>query len=491
MCGPDIPDFYRGKSIFVTGATGFLGKALVERLLSTCPDIKHIFLLIREKNGLSPEKRLEKLKLLQLFDVLRANQPYQLEKLIAVPGDSTKKFLDLTPAARELLSEVSIIFHSAATVKLEEDLKTVVDLNVRSVSYILELCDSLPKVDVFTHVSTAYSNAELSDIEERVYPPKIELETLMSLIDDEKMTEEQCKMLTAPKPNTYAFSKAMAEHVVERHGCSKYPVAIFRPTIVVSSLQHPFPGWVESLNGPSGVIAGSITGLLRVCRCRSSARTDLLPVDMASDTLIAAAWDTAKDRPPKVRVYNCSTIDNPTLWEDFRAATVRGSRKYPSSKVIMNPFLTTAQNRYIYRLLEMLLQTIPLYLLDFITGIFGVYTGLNFVRMSQNFQTMNKSVKFFALREFNFRTDNTTRLRQKLSQNDRATFNLDPNTIDWPVLYDNYVKGTRRYVLRDQDTDLEIARKRLRNINLGFSAALFLITIGILRLIYRWYCVTD
>jgi FlaA1/EpsC-like NDP-sugar epimerase len=30
---PSIPEFYRDKCIFITGATGFMGKALVEKLL--------------------------------------------------------------------------------------------------------------------------------------------------------------------------------------------------------------------------------------------------------------------------------------------------------------------------------------------------------------------------------------------------------------------------------------------------------------------------
>ena len=54
----EITEFYRGKSIFITGATGFLGKTLVEKLLRSCYDLDKIYLLVRTKKGKSPNERL-------------------------------------------------------------------------------------------------------------------------------------------------------------------------------------------------------------------------------------------------------------------------------------------------------------------------------------------------------------------------------------------------------------------------------------------------
>ena len=56
-----IAQYFEGKSVFITGATGFMGKVLVEKLLRSCPDINTIFLLLRPAKGKNVATRLEEL----------------------------------------------------------------------------------------------------------------------------------------------------------------------------------------------------------------------------------------------------------------------------------------------------------------------------------------------------------------------------------------------------------------------------------------------
>lgn len=56
---PDrVADSFTGKTLFMTGATGFLGKVLVEKLLRTCDGIVKIYLLVRPKKGKDPNERI-------------------------------------------------------------------------------------------------------------------------------------------------------------------------------------------------------------------------------------------------------------------------------------------------------------------------------------------------------------------------------------------------------------------------------------------------
>ena len=54
-----IGDFYAEKTIFITGATGFLGKIVIEKLLRDCPLVKKIFLLTRSRRGVNPQQRID------------------------------------------------------------------------------------------------------------------------------------------------------------------------------------------------------------------------------------------------------------------------------------------------------------------------------------------------------------------------------------------------------------------------------------------------
>lgn len=55
----NVQEFFKNKSVFVTGGTGFLGKLIINKLIRSCPQIKHIYLLVRDKKGKNAHERLE------------------------------------------------------------------------------------------------------------------------------------------------------------------------------------------------------------------------------------------------------------------------------------------------------------------------------------------------------------------------------------------------------------------------------------------------
>ena len=109
--------------------TGFIGKVLIHKLLMACPGICKIYLLIRPKRGQEPNERLKSLLALPVFAAVPEEK---LAKLCVLEGDITLPKLGLSELDEHLLArEVSVIFHSAATVKFDEDLSKSLIMNVQ------------------------------------------------------------------------------------------------------------------------------------------------------------------------------------------------------------------------------------------------------------------------------------------------------------------------------------------------------------------------
>jgi fatty acyl-CoA reductase len=126
-----------------------MGKVLVEKLLRSCPGIKNIFLLIRPKRGQEINARLSEILNAPLFDKLRKERPNDLNKIIPIHGDITSEELGISEADQALLSRtVSIVFHSAATVKFDEKLKLSVTINMLGTKRLVELCHRMMSLDV-------------------------------------------------------------------------------------------------------------------------------------------------------------------------------------------------------------------------------------------------------------------------------------------------------------------------------------------------------
>jgi hypothetical protein len=113
------------QTIFLTGATGFLGKVLLHKLLNTCRNVRVVYVLIRGKKGLSAADRLDReLLSLPVFDEFFTSHPHLKERIKVVDGDISKPYLGLSSVDRQTLEQnVTLILHCAATTKFMENLR--------------------------------------------------------------------------------------------------------------------------------------------------------------------------------------------------------------------------------------------------------------------------------------------------------------------------------------------------------------------------------
>lgn len=164
-----VRDWYRGKNVFITGASGFLGVCLLEKLVRTIPDIGTIYILLRPKKGKKIEERLEEIKKNSVFEKLYETKSAEeiFAKVRVVAGDVGEDGLGLSPEDRKILTDnVNVIFHSAATLDFAETLKSTVKINLLGTRRMLELGKECKNLKAFLHVSSAYVNSFRSTADE-------------------------------------------------------------------------------------------------------------------------------------------------------------------------------------------------------------------------------------------------------------------------------------------------------------------------------------
>ncbi|KAJ8707904.1 hypothetical protein PYW07_011581 [Mythimna separata] len=226
-------------------------------------------------------------------------------------------------------------------------------------------------------------------------------------------------------------------------------------------------------------------GALHVLSCAGARGADMIPVDVAIDTLLAVAWEAAVDDKREARVYNCSSCLHPTTWAQFRDNMLRGVRAHPFDRVLWYPFGVLIENTVMQKILATTLQTIPLHLFHYVSKLFGVKPRPSLSTVNKRLNAMNDALKFFAMREWFFSTDNVRRLKERLSPADAAVFNLDPSTIDWEDHCVDFVKGCRKYLLREKDQDIEKAQRRMHMLYMIHMATKLLLTLLLARLAIR------
>lgn len=67
-------------------------------------------------------------------------------------------------------------------------------------------------------------------------------------------------------------------------------MVIYRPAIISGVCGDPLPGWIPNLNGPTGIMIGISTGVLRCLLADSSVSLDIVPVDLSVNGAIVSAW---------------------------------------------------------------------------------------------------------------------------------------------------------------------------------------------------------
>lgn len=126
-------------------------------------------------------------------------------------------------------------------------------------------------------------------------------------------------------------------------------------------------GWIDNMYGPTGIVVGVGSGLLRVLYAVETNNAELVPVDMCVNALLASAWDvasaaTAYDEPP---VYNyVASPQNSITWKEYCDYSIRHGSKMPMHKSIWHYNFRMSSSRTLVALMTFFYHVVPALIMD-------------------------------------------------------------------------------------------------------------------------------
>jgi HAD superfamily hydrolase (TIGR01490 family) len=340
-----------GRRIAITGSTGFVGTALVERLLRSVPDCELVLLVRPSRRHSAAERVRREIFKNNAFDRLRrelreaGGETFEAmidRRIRAIGGDVSSDGLGLSPEDGATLATCDIVVHSAAAVAFDSPLDSAIEINLLGPTRVAQALQGLGVTPHLVAVSTCYvagnrrGNAPeqlvsegpfdlgldwrkevtagrrlRSDIEASSREPhrlvgfrksaRVELgaagapalaaktESLRETwVKDQLVEAGRARAASVGWPDAYAFTKALGEQALtETKG--NVPVSIVRPSIIESALAEPFPGWIRGFRMAEPVIISYARGLLKQFPGVPEGTIDVIPVDIVVAAIIAVA----------------------------------------------------------------------------------------------------------------------------------------------------------------------------------------------------------
>ncbi|RCV30482.1 hypothetical protein SETIT_6G098600v2 [Setaria italica] len=487
-----VVGYFRGKSILITGSTGFLGKVLVEKILRVQPDVKKLFLLIRAADVESAKQRVEtEVTGKEIFHVLREKhgnrfEDFIQEKVCPLAGDVVYKNLGLDNAKlTELSKEIDIIVNGAATTNFYERYDVAFDTNVMGAKHICKFAKRCNKLKMLLHVSTAYVAGE----QEGILPEKpflvgetlreggdLDIESELNLIKEiridmetncspekvEKRTMKELGLKRAREfgwPNTYVFTKAMGEMILG-HLRGDLPVVIIRPSIITSILNEPLPGWMEGIRTIDSFIIGYAKQALSIFLVNLDLIMDVVPGDMVVNAMMVAMAAHSEEQAQRI-FHLTSSLRNPAPYavlaesghRYFLHNPPRSGKNGEPVRLSRMRFFRTLPGFRAYMAVKFRLPLEILRLLN-IAGC-GAFSR-RYHELSRKYRYVMHIAELYApyaLFKGCFDDTNTERLRAVMvnNQQDKSRgydFGFDPKSIDWDdYFYRVHIPGVVKYLL--------------------------------------------
>jgi nucleoside-diphosphate-sugar epimerase len=470
-----------GKRILLTGATGFLAKVVLEKLIRSVPDMKGVILLIRGgRDGDARERFRRQIAASSIFDPLRNErggawlERFFAEQVECVTGEVTEECFGLGATAfRDLARRTGLVINAAASVNFREPLDQALEINTFSLRHLTALARlaNAPLVQVSTCYVHGYRRGDIfedamrregqpGDVESLAAGLLQKIARVRKRVKDPELLERELTALGIREANrhgwndTYTFTKWMGEQLA-LHGMRGRPLTIVRPSIIESTLQAPAPGWLEGVKVADAVILAYARGRTSFFPARPEGIIDVIPADLVANAILLAAAE-ALAAPVGHRVYQCcSGSANPILVGDLiRLLQAEAKRNWQQYDKLFHTepkhdFRVVGNTRFRLAMAGVALGALAWSALRRLAGQPGETPAMEKLRTTR---LLAITFSFYAQPRYRFHNSALQALAGRFGKAEQAAYPVDPRLIDWEdYLCRVHMAGLNRYALKRKE----------------------------------------
>ncbi len=159
-----VRDIYRGRNVFILGATGFVGKVCLSMLLDRFPEVGRVYVMVRRGSGTDSETRFwQSVVPSPPFRPLREKYgsdaglaAFLRDKVRVVDGDITESNLGLSEeAVAAIAGDIDVVLNSSGKVTFNPPLESALRTNVEGTRNVIAFVKRMRR-PALVHTSTCF-----------------------------------------------------------------------------------------------------------------------------------------------------------------------------------------------------------------------------------------------------------------------------------------------------------------------------------------------